>query len=397
MFKFKLRYLISGIIALYFIFVNTKFFPFGKEAIFFLALFIYFYFIVRDKKFYINYIVLYNTIFFILAFPFIVYWNISINEYLLFLYRKFQYIFMMFFPLIFFTFNKHINIIKYLSIGIFFLVVFLAINLLLHVNDLSIGKFEGGFLLSRPGAGVLALMTFIYYMYIYLYFNQSILYKILLVFSFSIAVIYIIFTGSKTAGFGLVAMFFLYIIKNFSLNIKNIIFIVISLSVFFLFIPLSYFSDFIKFYQGDELSSSIERFIEWHVSIDVFKDNYLFGIGWKHYASLINNSINLYGRELFPNIAWKYIILNGDGSSQNVFLDNMAIYGLLGIFYNFFIIFLLYKVYHIDTAKSYILLFLIILLIVNNFHFGNGYEPIFWFLISLVFLKDKILKIRMDV
>ena len=107
---------------------------------------------------------------------------------------------------------------------------------------------------------------------------------------------------------------------------------------------------------------------------------------------MINNSLMLYAQELFPSVEWKYISLAGDSSAQNVFLDNLAIYGILGVIYNFFIVFLLYKVYKIDTLKSYILLFLFILLSINTFTFGNGYEPIFWFLLGIIFLKDEIYK-----
>jgi len=385
-------YFLSILIPLYFIFVNTDFFSIGKEIVFLVSMGLYLYWAMKNKFFYINKIIFFNIIFFVCTFAFIVYWDISKIEYELFLYRKFQYIFMMFFPIIFYFYNRNTSIIKYLSLGIFFLDLFLIFNLLANYTTLSYGSFQGGFLLSRPGAGVLALMPVIYFGYIIVNFHITKIYKFFFALSFFVSIAYIILTGSKTAGFGMVLLFALFLVRNFQFSLKKILFILSGIISFFIVIPVSYFSDIFRLFRGDELSSSMQRFIEWNISIDLFKEHWIFGIGWKHYGEMINSSLMLYAQELFPSVEWKYISLAGDSSAQNVFLDNLAIYGILGVIYNFFIVFLLYKVYKIDTLKSYILLFLFILLSINTFTFGNGYEPIFWFLLGIIFLKDEIYK-----
>jgi O-antigen ligase len=369
------------------------FMPIVKEGVFFILFTIVISLMLKENEYKLLYIIVMHTIILLCTFSFIVYWDISKNEYQLFLYRKFQYIFVMFSPVIFYSYTKNKNIINSINIAMLIVILFLFINIIMNLGTFEIGKFSG-FLLSRPGAGVIALMPFLYFLYVRKFgIDNSLLLNFYLIISTIVALIYIIYTGSKTAGYGLVIIFGILLINNFNLSFKKLFFFLVGLGLFYIFVPIEYFSDLLKFNKGVELSSSIQRFIEWNIAIDIIKEHWLFGVGWKNYPDMINNSLIAYGKDLFPFIQWKYYLnLAGDSSSQNVLLDNIAIYGIFGIIYDIFLFYVLFIVYKIDGIKSYILAFLIILLMTNNFDFGNGYEPVFWFLVGIVILKDKLKK-----
>jgi O-antigen ligase len=390
--KVKIDFIVI-LIGLFIISVNTMFMPIVKEGVFFILFTIVISLMLKENEYKLLYIIVMHTIILLCTFSFIVYWDISKNEYQLFLYRKFQYIFVMFSPVIFYSYTKNKNIINSINIAMLIVILFLFINIIMNLGTFEIGKFSG-FLLSRPGAGVIALMPFLYFLYVRKFgIDNSLLLNFYLIISTIVALIYIIYTGSKTAGYGLVIIFGILLINNFNLSFKKLFFVLVGLGLFYIFVPIEYFSDLLKFNKGVELSSSIQRFIEWNIAIDIIKEHWLFGVGWKNYPDMINNSLIAYGKDLFPFIQWKYYLnLAGDSSSQNVLLDNIAIYGIFGIIYDIFLFYVLFIVYKIDGIKSYILAFLIILLMTNNFNFGNGYEPVFWFLVGIVILKDKLKK-----
>lgn len=392
MLKVKIDFIVI-LIGLFIISVNTMFMPIVKEGVFFILFTIVISLMLKENEYKLLYIIVMHTIILLCTFSFIVYWDISKNEYQLFLYRKFQYIFVMFSPVIFYSYTKNKNIINSINIAMLIVILFLFINIIMNLGTFEIGKFSG-FLLSRPGAGVIALMPFLYFLYVRKFgIDNSLLLNFYLIISTIVALIYIIYTGSKTAGYGLVIIFGILLINNFNLSFKKLFFFLVGLGLFYIFVPIEYFSDLLKFNKGVELSSSIQRFIEWNIAIDIIKEHWLFGVGWKNYPDMINNSLIAYGKDLFPFIQWKYYLnLAGDSSSQNVLLDNIAIYGIFGIIYDIFLFYVLFIVYKIDGIKSYILAFLIILLMTNNFNFGNGYEPVFWFLVGIVILKDKLKK-----
>jgi O-antigen ligase len=388
--KVKIDFIVI-LIGLFIISVNTMFMPIVKEGVFFILFTIVISLMLKENEYKLLYIIVMHTIILLCTFSFIVYWDISKNEYQLFLYRKFQYIFVMFSPFIFYSYTKNKNIINSINIAMLIVILFLFINIIMNLGTFEIGKFSG-FLLSRPGAGVIALMPFLYFLYVRKFgIDNSLLLNFYLIISTIVALIYIIYTGSKTAGYGLVIIFGILLINNFNLSFKKLFFVLVGLGLFYIFVPIEYFSDLLKFNKGVELSSSIQRFIEWNIAIDIIKEHWLFGVGWKNYPDMINNSLIAYGKDLFPFIQWKYYLnLAGDSSSQNVLLDNIAIYGIFGIIYDIFLFYVLFIVYKIDGIKSYILAFLIILLMTNNFNFGNGYEPVFWFLVGIVILKDEL-------
>jgi len=381
------------LIGFYIISVNTAFMPILKEGIFLLLFAMVIVLMFKENKYKLHHIIVIYSIIILITFSFIAVWDISKNEYLLFFYRKFQYIFVMLSPIIFYSYTKSKNILNFINIAMLIVIIFLLLNITMNLGTFEIGKFSG-FLLSRPGAGVIALMPFIYFLYLR-QINTTNLFLLNLYFVISLftALIYIIYTGSKTAGFGLVIIFGTLLLNNLKLSFKKLFFVLVGLGLFYVLVRIGYFSDLIKFSQGEELSSSIQRYIEWHIAIDIIKEHWFFGVGWKYYGDIINNSLIAYGQDLFPFIQWKYYLdLGGDSSSQNVLLDNIAIFGIFGIFYNIFLFYVLYRVYKIDGVKSYILAFLVILLMTNNFNLGNGYEPIFWFLVGIVILKDKLKK-----
>ncbi len=392
--KIKFESILIFLLPLYLISVNTMFMPIVKEIVFIAVFTLVMLLMYKNKSYRINNLVVINTVIFLMMFSFIVNWDISPNDYLLFLYRKFQYIFVMMSPFLIYEYTRNSNIFDSINIAIFILIIFLYLNLILNLNTLEIGKFTG-LLLSRPGAGVLAFFTFIYFLYVKQFYKKS--NNLIFIFYFFnsafITIIYVIYSGSKTAGFSLVIIFFLILINNFNFNFKKIFYILFIFILFMLLVPIEYFDDLIRFSKGDEISSSAIRYIEWNIAIDIIKIHWFFGVGWDKYGDMINNSLLIYGQQIFPFIQWKNLLfLGGDSSSQNVFIDNIAIYGIIGLLYNIFLIYILKVIFNIDGIKGYILPFLIVLLLINNFNFGNGYEPIFWFLVGIVLLKKKFIQ-----
>ena len=364
--------------------------PIMKEIIFLIGLVTICILMIINNNYYINNILLVNIVFFVVLAGLISLWNIPGEEYLLYLYRKVQYIYVMFLPLSIYCETKNKKIFNIMNVAMLLFLLFLMFNLIFNVSELKFGKFSGLFL-SRPGAGFLALVAFIYYYYIYdNKLTNGYFFYISFILSFIIALCYIVFTGSKTAGFSLAVLAFIFLINHFKLNLKKVMIFLFVITLIFSMVPISYFNDIVKFGGGTELSSSIQRYIEWRIAIDIIGENWICGVGWKEYGELINSNVLKYGKELFPHIQWGYIYdLNGDSSSQNVILDNMAIFGIFGWLYNTFLVFVLIKVFKIEGVKGYILPVLLIILLVNNFNFGNGYEVCFWFLIGIVLLNKK--------
>ncbi len=367
-------WILPYILAIYTISLFTTIHPIIKDCIFIIILFFIFLelnstYKIRGQKY-----LLFLFVSLLVIFPSALY-NYTIDNYLILFYRKFQYFTMAFIP-VFFMYK--INIFRYWRIYTISLFLFFIFTMFFMHPDI-IFKTKDIFL-SRNSIATLALFCF-------LVLYKSIRNKLIFIL-FAIPLFYFMLkSGSKTAVYSIALLIFLHIahrtIFNATLRNKIIYLFVFIVGFYYLYYELLFFSDITRLIENEVITSSNQRIVEMIIGLNVWYDNFIIGVGNSNFVLMIHNLFEQYAYMLFPNVPW-YHLSGYDSTSQNVLIDLVAIYCLYSIAYILFLIYLLIIAFRSAGSLffKYLLFIPVVILLVNSFSLGNGFEFIFYLFIS---------------
>ena len=209
-------------------------------------------------------------------------------------------------------------------------------------------------------------------------------------------------SGAKAAQGGIFLIGIAYFFKNlkssfivnYKLNFQALITIGISVSGVF-FILFNYESShfarelYYTFVSLDRMSSSLNRALMQYSGLLVFFSSPLFGYGYGavYYQKLEEVATEVVVKHFFHFLRKpEEFTYWSDQSAFNLFLDNLSMFGLTGLGYNIFILYIFYKTYRI-LGFHYLNIAPLVVVMIIGWGLGGGWELIVWATFVLVFLS----------
>lgn len=369
-------WLMPVFVGLYSISLFTDISPRLKDYIFILTFFMIFMeFYTANKIFGKKYFIFF-LVTLIIIFPSALFYQ-EIEYYFKLMFYKMQYFIMAFLPVFFIS---KINLYRFWKIYIAFVFIIICFSLL-YIKPVVNLSYSGIFL-SRNSAGMLALFSV-------LVFWNTIKKKYIFYPIVAFVIYFIIISGSKTAIYGFILFIlscFIYnIIFSIKFKIKLLYVSILFLLSYLLFNNKVIFIDLIRFFDNSAISSSNQRVVDMYLGIVIWLENILAGVGISKFTMIIVEKFDFYAYVLFPNVDWHHLV-GYDGTSSNAIIDLLAIYGLYAIPHIIFLLCLIYNTYRIidDFYLKSMLLLPMVILMVNSFSLGNGYEFIYYLFTSYI-------------